>query len=369
MCRENGWACSPDHEESCGPQHLPPYDGWAPYCSVSFQRAVYRVLLAGPVLAGWYMEPFASGGVPNRLPLEFPKNLRWFLEQSDNVSETFYLEEVELHDEDMSYLERFIPFDQDANTRLSEKQDQLFRPLGDWLIQSMKDHISDDIRKWALGKHPAGYGTQELNLSGFRDGSAVEGVIILREVMRMQVAYESLAHALWNYDNKSAHGRWGNNEGPPAIPKDGVWKPLFIIVLGVYQLEQVQFEGEALIVTPIGRLPGVCSLGPVPEEAVDIFFLQEYLWAYSGRVNCIDRCVAAPPRVQLFAFLLHRYFGLGSSLGDTWSTSASKDEPYLDFLSNGLIFTNNTERWEHHGTGILSNFPPNPVFSFQQLSL
>ena len=210
----------------------------------------------------------------------------------------------------MGYLESFIPFNQDFNTRMSEKQDQLFRPLGNWLIQSIKVHISQEDREWAQScvfKHPGSYKQAlEITSGHFLDGlDNDERMIILREILRMQVAYESLARALWSSSNEWGHGRWTFNDKPPVILKEGGCQPSFIIMLGVHYLEQVHFEGSELLVTPVGRVPDTRSFGPVAEEAIDIFSLQEQLYAASDKINFIHCKVVPPPRVQLFTFLLH----------------------------------------------------------------
>jgi hypothetical protein len=129
-------------------------------------------------------------------------------------------------------------------------------------------------------------------------------------------------------------------------------------------MEQVQFSEEGgLLVTPVGRLlDGL--LGPVPEKALDTFNVQEYLYRFSGRTNHIDGAGAAPPRVQLFAFLLHRFFNLQFQHGHLWTND--KFEDYLQFLSDGAVFTKNL-MLRSDGRLILAYFSPSPVYSFRRL--
>jgi hypothetical protein len=193
---------------SGAPRNLPDPDEWERSCREYFHRAVYRVLLAGSILAGWHIEPFASEGVPNRLPPDVPANLRLFLANYPGTEDDPW--KGSLEDEDITYLERFLPFDQESNTRVGEKQDALFGPLGLWLIQSMKKNIARSDLEWVSSRvsRIGDRWGRELNLSGFRDGSIDEGTVILREVMRMLVAFESLAKPLCNFDQKFGHGRW-----------------------------------------------------------------------------------------------------------------------------------------------------------------
>ena len=134
------WQCR--GEESFGPpDFLPDPDEWERTCRACFHRAVYRVLLSGSILAGWHMEPFASEGVPNQLPPDFPASLRLLLaNQPTNNSDVPWDETADF--ETLAYLERFIPFDQDANTRVTEKQDAVFGSLGSGLPSLCRKHLS-----------------------------------------------------------------------------------------------------------------------------------------------------------------------------------------------------------------------------------
>jgi hypothetical protein len=79
--------------------------------------------------------------------------------------------------------------------------------------------------------------------------------------------------------------------------------------------------------------------------------------------NHIDGCAVAPPRLQLFTFLLRRFFDLRFQHGRIWR--ADKYQDYLQFLSDGTIFTPNPMSG---GTGILANFSGTPVYSFHRLN-
>lgn len=344
-------------DERGPPDRLPDRDEWQRTCRAVFHRAVYRVLLSGSILAGWHMEPFSSEGVPNRLPPDFPANLQVFLAKYPGTEDDPW--EGGLEGEDIAYLERYIPFDQEANSRISQKQDALFGPLGRWLIRSMKENITHVDLEWAQYQRWIDKSdfTSNLNMTNFHDGSIEEGKVILREVMRMLVAYENLTKALMNSGQKYGHGRDWDEEpwGPPVISSD---QKVFAIILGVYQMEQVVIADQGWhYASQVGRLPDGCSLGPMPEKAVDIFDLQEYLYRMSGRPNQIDNCEASPPRVQLFTFMLQRYFNLQFQQGHLWTHD--KYDDYIGFLADGAIFTN-----KPMARGIVANFNGSPVYSF-----
>jgi hypothetical protein len=96
------------------------------------------------------------------------------------------------------------------------------------------------------------------------------------------------------------------------------------------------------------------------EKTVDIFNVQQYLYHSFGRANYVDSGVAAPPRLQLFTFLLHRFFDLQFQQSQLWR--ADKNQDYLPFLSDGAIFTNHLMS---NGTGILANFNTPLVYLFR----
>jgi hypothetical protein len=100
----------------------------------------------------------------------------------------------------------------------------------------------------------------------------------------------------------------------------------------------------------------------MPEKAVDILNVQQYLYHSSGRANHVDGYVAAPPRQQLFTFLSNGFFDLQFQQGHLWG--ADKYQDHLQFLSDGAIFTNNLMS---DGTGILANFSGPPVYLFRAL--
>lgn len=346
-------------------------DKWERTCRVHFHRAVYRVLLAGAVLAGWHMEPF---NIPNDLPQDTPANLRLFIETcSKPLSEDSDVWCPCLHpkEEDLAYLEKFISFDQEANIRVSQKQDAVFGPLGYWLIRSMKNNIS-----------PADIDTPE-QFSKLEPCQVPvdEKVLLRREVMRMLAAYETLTRPLCNYNQGWGHGRWcsGHPETDcEPLPDIQTGHKVLVVVLGVYQLEQIQFWDEgSSAATPVKRLQDG-KLGPVQEHGVDIYHLQEWLYNFSGRENVRnptgdpyrgDMGGCTPPRLQLFSFLLHRYFDAGFK-GHLWKDDEYGD--YNEFLADGHLFGDVKRKTRFGDLGpsrfgeILTNIGSEPTYSFRR---
>jgi hypothetical protein len=131
-----------------------------------------------------------------------------------------------------------------------------------------KDIVPSDL-EW-VSSRIGNIWSRELDLSGFRYGSIDKAKVVLREVMRMLIAFESLAKPLCNIDQKFGNGRSWEEEAPdPPIICSG-WK-IFAVILAMYQVEQLQFSEEdqgIAIATPVGRLPDGISLGPMPQNAV-----------------------------------------------------------------------------------------------------
>lgn len=195
----------------------------------------------------------------------------------------------------------------------------------------------------------------KVNMSAFQDGSIDEGKAILREVLRMLVAYESLTRALMNSGEKYGHGREWSEE--PDLPLILDSQKVFAIILGVYQLEQVGIAGEGWqFVKQVGRLSDGCSLGAVPEKPVDIFNLQDYLYRMSARSNMVDDDQASSPQVQIFTFLLHRHFNL--RFQQSYICTHNMRERYLEFLADGAIFSSKPMM-----RGVVKSFNGPPVYA------
>jgi hypothetical protein len=349
-------------EESGAPRSLPEHDEWVRNCRVYFHRAVYRVLLAGPALCGWYLEPFAAGGDLKRLPLELPSNLQEFVSSAGKVHG--------LQEDDLVYIEQFPAFDQGASARLDESQDNLFGPLARFLVQSMKENIAPADLEWVQEEPCGGW---DVDMSQFRDGSVQQGKLILREVMRMLTAFETLAKPLLNADGRYRHGRCGLESTLSAreilsdkkeARRQRRTNDALLVILGVFQLEQISLsEDAAPLVVPAIRSAEGLSRGSAQSEDIDISSLQEYLYCRSGRVNCQDGAATTPPRYKLFDYLLRRTFRVQFQQGYLWTPGKYQD--FLEFLSNGTAFTNThgteDDNWT---TSIVEDASSQPAYSF-----
>jgi hypothetical protein len=370
-----GWEGECYDLETGAPRHLPDPDTWERTSREPFYRSVYRALLAGPWLSGWYLEPFSAGGVPNSLSHDMPPNLREFLEwelpeDDEEACCRVCVDELSLGDEDLAFLEKSRAFDQEANTRVSEKQDAIFQPLAAWLIQSMKEHLRADDVLWAQ-RVPSTFGVQgdqkTFDLSRFPGGNSEECKATLREVLRMLVAYENLAKAVVNWDDASRYRRETNiPQEPPVIPDTA--QESFAIILGVYQLEKIQIAPECgMVASPAGRLVD----GELSEKHVEVYDVQQYLYRRSRRANHVDDAPVAPPRLQLFTYILDRFFKLDFKQDYLWNPDRRQD--YREYLANGalfdnLIFADDQIRSNRGEFAIIGARAPIPIYSYRPIS-
>ncbi|KAB5567004.1 hypothetical protein GE09DRAFT_1284693 [Coniochaeta sp. 2T2.1] len=313
------------HWDVRGPD-VPRPDEWALSCRVYFHRAVYRVLLAGPVLAGSYLEPFAYEGVL------YPQ-----MRTAPDGSEPMF------------------PPDMPTQMRAD-----------DW----HNDEREDDVVEYLSSPH------RELDLGGFCGGSPEQEIAMLREVILMLVAYEILSAAITNLEGNERHGRvgeyiryYGDGREATAIIEPDEARTVFAVIMGVYQLETLhvshtdRWPTERLIATP-ARYPAEDSLR-LRREA-DVFETLQFIHVLSGRINHIDGSATPPPQFQLFTFILDRFFGMQFEEG-----YFRRDEGYTDFFGivfNGSLFTNALTVPNHaNPCKILDNRSQSPIYTFDQV--
>ncbi|KAM7198718.1 hypothetical protein V8F20_006033 [Naviculisporaceae sp. PSN 640] len=353
---------------------LPSREEWNQNLKQSFHRAIFRVFLAGPVIAGWYLEPFSTNGTPNILPPDMPLRLRMFVQDLDPEEP-----EVELKDEDFAYLERkSIAFDQTINARLSAPQGEIFGSLSSWLISSIREHVTPQDMVWAQEKWPTWPENLELfpRLSFLELAGATleETRAALREVMRMVVAYEYLANMISNFHDGLGHGRDGNEEDFEPLNIFPNWpqsSTTTAIILGVYQLEDLRIVDGVIVASPGILEPSTSAeiLGgehvPLP---VDINRVLDAIYRESGRVNCINGALTPPPNLQLFTYILDRYFGLQFSEGYMFETR--KYNSYFDNLLDNATVFNNCYSLRHPGRWVelLRPRSESRVYSYRLIS-
>lgn len=277
--------------------------------SGSFHRAVYRILLCGPVLTGWYLEPFCNNG--------------------------YLAEGLFQHTGGYEYLESYLAYNLAANVKLSPKLDTIFGSLSSWLISSIKEHLTSEDLQWAQ-KVPGFLDSPQLQsteprLLGISNTNKEEIGAILREVMNMMLAMGILKEMMEKYEkNCQAHQYkkgggtfWSQQNYLPRPQKDGLstcknLDKMIAIILGVHQPQELRvnhdlgFVGTRPIAhgrtsSPVPRDWDARRYHPPNHSLGDIHWFQYW---QSGSVNQIDGEYAWRQDHQLFAYILHRYFNI-----------------------------------------------------------
>ncbi len=369
------------------PDGLPNREEWDIGCKEPFRRAVYRILLVGPLLARIYQEPFCMNGSLHQPLHKFLDEFFIFRKPEDDDDDWFGSELVE---KDVEYLAHFPVFDQSAHIRMDKRLDSVFGSIADWIVRSARASITEEVREYFLERMKLTLTRSRRQLIpsldhlGHQDEkSEAETRFILREIIQMMHVYEHMTRCFVN-----ANG-WGAQSGfrhktKDLVALDAVENPrktIPILFPEVYQLEFVTIsEGSD---HEAGTLRLLVTGIPDPEKGqngtpsghpglVDIDSVLYSLYCSSRRPNHINGYPSAPPGFHLSDFILRRQFGVRFE-DRTWDQHPSSRYTYdSNFLMNGSIWQvypcqpTDTGFWPID-LAILDNLCPDPVLSYKQL--
>ncbi len=293
-----------------------------PEWEARIHRALYRVLIAGALLAGAYNEPaFAAR---EHCDPEI-KSLHLALDNKDSNDNS-----PELGPKHFSFLEQFAV----SNMHPSAKaEDAVFGKLGAWLLE---DIFSDKegraamaerfAQEYGRGAELREYGCDRrvcpVQVNGHVHTHA-EAHRVVWELMQMLWVYEHLGEGAWmeediRYDfppHQAIFRRFSAASGPPRSPKSVV-----VVLLGVFKAEEVFLpsKGSRKGDEPGKRVhlaahPAVLRHNTNNNSITSVF--DKIFWN-SGRPNHIDDPEEetdqplAPLRLKFFEWFLRHYLDL-----------------------------------------------------------
>ncbi|KAH9203957.1 hypothetical protein DL95DRAFT_499494 [Leptodontidium sp. 2 PMI_412] len=324
-----------------------------------FYRAMYRTFFAGAMFCGAYNEPFSSSASrPEGVPRE-------------STSEPYDWNEPIFPLESSQYLQRFPMYN---NSATDEQEQSVFDAFAEWIVEDGKRLASADQCR------PC----QDL------DSSQVSGIW---ELMAMLCAYQLLMELQPKFANGNGRGGYGHYhdrhcEDPPYEAfRDVDWRParqeipgetreVTVILFGVFGLEDITMpvvvedtsESDLLIANPSHLLKD--SADPIldPEGApqnVDIYSLQQYMFAQSGLPNHNDEHEMCPLDFKLFKFILKTRFGL--QFRDTTFDHFDRYRFCESFVRNATIFYPPDSGPTRYGFEVLEDHRPRKL-SYRPIS-
>ncbi|KAH8593555.1 hypothetical protein B0O99DRAFT_626577 [Bisporella sp. PMI_857] len=190
-----------------------------------FYRAMYRLLLAGAVLARAYTEPFYQA--QNDGLTDFLKHFeRKDLGDADNEDGGFKGEYAD-------YLRKFPVYNFDIfdNSNVGKwkyrEYDNLLGPFSSWLVEDA------NLRAPPPEKNPTLSDSHNFGPHGKK---------LLEDLMCLLVAYEHLACKFTNNTDESSMGRYPNKRIPSPSKRNA--RKVTIILFGVFQVEQITMPAD-----------------------------------------------------------------------------------------------------------------------------
>lgn len=328
----------------------------------NFYRAMYRVLLAGAMLAGAFHEPFILADKEG--PPDFLQEFSFMQELSREDEDVEW--PLPMTERDVEYLERFPAYSLNAY----DKWGTAFGPFAEWLIEKGKTRrLEEEYRSRSSGQDCATERSDRIQLDS------------IREVLQLLVAYEHLCSRNKNNKFVNGNGKKGFarfSDGQSEVKIRGAVRKASVVLFGVFQVEEISMPAlvKDAAHTSVIANPGVQmkehegdaikspSVVSSPSNIVDIDCILDTLYTNSTRPNHHDGYPAPPPRLQLFTFILRKYFDLRFS--EREFELFYKHQPYAEFIQESIIFRTGGYENGIPWSGLLASYS-SPVLSFQKL--
>ncbi|KAK0101136.1 hypothetical protein ONS95_012882 [Cadophora gregata] len=293
-----------------------------------FHRAMYQLLLAGPVLAGAYNAPFWAA--------KRAGNERFL---SHCVRGSAELDPMLVDDEDGDFARTFPVYNYDVEDftpvgRWRERAYEcIFGPFARWLVDE------GNAREEKYPEHEPKRTYPEDDSSHLDEVKSNRGAV--QDLMCLLVGHEHLICKFTNANSDDGYGfaRW-------AIPKDKLakeWKTrkVTVVLFGVFRVEEVtmpsNIENTKHILLPTAIHP---SLKGTDQAAFDMLCVIHFLDIRSRGPG--DRCEHPDPPAmfQLWLFALRKYLKLGFRSGSFWQW---RECMWWEEVGSGVVF--HEPRW------------------------
>lgn len=293
-----------------------------------FYRAMYRLLLAGAVLARAYLAPSFQAEEEGRKGFLWRFSLEaWRFKHLEEVDSS---EEGPLRPEDLAYLRQFPVYNYDVTdwSEIGQWRNQeyeaCFGPFASWIIEDgRKRQLEDDF---------------EHSQPDWAEARADVGAV--RELMLLMVAYDYFCNNFVNTSRRDVHRAARlRRQGDRAVS---------IVRFGVFQVEEITMPAEIQDLTE-GFLDAKFhpALKDSKGENIPIRFdvdsaFEGLRWKERYNPAIPRENLVAPPRLEFWHFALRHYLNLGFKAGTFREPRRSRDahNTWRDEVGRGIIFIN-----------------------------
>lgn len=294
-----------------------------------FYRAMYRLLLAGAVLARVYMEPmFQSRDAGEKDAFFGRMGDPGCVYMSNHCEEIDASENGPARPQDLVLLRKFPVYNYDitdwseVGVWRNQEYDKCFGPLASWIVQSGRKRQQTAPQD------------SDKEQPDWAENAADIGAV--RELMLLLVAYEHFSLKFENYT-------WAHHDYPAYLTKPGN-KKVTIVRLGVFQLEEVTmpaaFEDLA---TGYLYIDSHSDLKGSQGEEIPIQFnvtMATMFLDRKRRYKGTREYPGSPLMLEFWHFALRRYLNLGFKPGMFWMPGESlyKESTWWKEVGRGEIF-------------------------------
>jgi hypothetical protein len=276
----------------------------------SFYRAMYRLLIAGAVLTGAYMDPLFRAREEGNAGFHLRNGYTLFQDDCwEQIVEMDVSEQGSHEDDDLPYIRRSPVYNYDITDWSDIGQwkyreyEAIFGPFASWIVEDGRN------RQHEQSQNPAGIKPDWAESS--------DDVGAVRELMLLMVAYDHFNSKL---ENKV---RDRNGNGPGYLGN----RTVSIVRFGVFKVEKITMP------TTIEDLKSeylFAEFHPCFEDSAgkDIPYQFDVWWACSGILDGLNKRWAynrwnrenpgPPPMLELWHFALRRYLNLGFRKETFW---------------------------------------------------
>ncbi|KAH7378125.1 hypothetical protein BKA64DRAFT_750507 [Cadophora sp. MPI-SDFR-AT-0126] len=278
-----------------------------------FYRAMYQLLLAGPVLAAAYDAPF--WGAKNEGNIVFLEHCTRKLSEENGMLDEMTTGDG-FNEMDAEYARQFPVYNYDIVTDYSsvgkwrEKEyESLFSPFAEWLVNEAN-------ARERRNPEPE-FTDPKVEFSQFSEVTNNRGAV--QDLMCLLAGYEHLICKFTNVNGKKGYGFRRHTDPSSVLPVQWKKRKVTIVLFGVFRVEEVTMP--SIIENTVDVLLNIAvhpSLQDTDQASFDMSCIIDFIDQHSCGPDFGNQNPYPPAMFQLWFFTLRRHLHLGFLRGAFW---------------------------------------------------